>query len=369
MTRYWHRVQSLKEVGTYLVSRGVRPADVLRANNLPEALLLDSGAWIERTLCFGLIEDISRRTHDPYLGLHLAEFQRLADYGHWGEGILRSPTLRHALDFASSRIGLIRTGVSVVVHIENDRVRLSASFSGISDEGSLHPSLACMMTLYRIVRLVNEPIPIEVRMCLPGRRDTDEAERLVGPRLAFGAERNEVVFDRRALELPLRPLTVAEKDAFGLLRTGQPLATAQEAHRRMRELLGSGRTRIVDVASALHMSVRQLQRHLDQWGTTYEQMLDEYRQMSALSQLSGSELSVTEIAFRLGYSDTSHFTRAVRRWTGNSPRQVRLEPVHSRGLLEDPAADTLPVYDAGLLADQREYDHGQQRRSFCDSRR
>jgi len=324
--RYWHRVQSLKEVGTYLVSRGIPPAQVLRSNDLPASLLLDPGAWVERTVCFRLLADIARRTRDPYLGLHVAEVQRLQDYGPWGEGVLRAPTLGRALQFAAERIRLIRTGLTIHMRVDGDQVRLAAGFSGVSDAAALHPSLACMMTLYRIVLLAVEPAAVEARLCLSKQRSTEEAERLLGPRLAFAVERNELVFDRQALDLPLRPLTPAECEVNGLLRTGRPLATARETHRLIRDLLQSGRTTLVDVANALHMSVRGLQRHLDQWGVTFETMLDEYRRTSALDQLVDSELTVTEIAFGLGYSDPSHFTRAVRRWTGRTPRQIRLNP-------------------------------------------
>ncbi|MBX3705310.1 MAG: AraC family transcriptional regulator ligand-binding domain-containing protein [Pseudomonadales bacterium] len=324
--RYWHRVASLKEVGTYLVSRGMVPAEILRRNGLPASLLLDSNAWIEREVCFRLVADIARHSGDPYLGLHFAEVQRLQDYGPWAEGILRSPTLRHALDFAAERISLIRTGLAVRRRIEGDRVLLSAEFLGVNDRDALHPSLACMTTLYRIVRLAVDPREIEVRLCLPPQRLTDEVERLLGSRLVFDAERNEVTFDIGALGLPLRTLTLPEHEVFGLLRTGQPLVTAREAYSEMRELLSAGPTTVVDVAHALDISVRQLQRHLSRWGVTFEGMLDEFRRTSALTQLSDNRYSVTEIAHQLGYSDSSHFTRAVRRWTGRSPRQIRLHP-------------------------------------------
>lgn len=336
-SRYWHRVQSLEEVGTYLVSRGIAPAQVLRSNDLPASLLLDPGAWVERTVCFRLLADIARRTRDPYLGLHIAEVQRLQDYGAWGEGVLRAPTLRRALEFAAERIGLIRTGLTIQVRVDGEQARLSARFSGVSDTAALHPSLACLTTLYRIVRLAAGAELVEARLCLARRRATDEAERVLGPRLAFGADRNELVFDRQALDLPLRPLTPAEREVFGLLRTGRPLATARETHRLIRDLLQEGRTTVVDVANALSMSVRGLQRHLDEWGVTFETMLDEYRRTSALDQLEGGELSVTEIAFRLGYSDASHFTRAVRRWTGRTPRQIRLDPGPAPGWRKSPS--------------------------------
>ena len=327
--RYWHRVASLKEVGTYLISRGVAPAEVLRRNGLPTSLLLDADLWVERNVCFELVADVGRITRDPYLGLHFAEVQRLPDYGPWAEGVLRSPTLRHALDFAARHIGLIRTGLSVRMRFEGDRVVLSAVFDGVSDDAARHPSLACMTTLYRIVRLVAEPVAVEVHLCLPPQRATDEAERLLGSKLVFGADRNELVFDQGVLDLPLRPLTPPEEEVFGLLRDGQPLVTAREAYRTMRMLLESGPTTLADVAGALDMSVRRLQRHLDHWGAAFEDILDEYRQSAAITQLIDSDVSVTEIAFRLGYSDSSHFTRAMRRWTGRSPRQVRMDPDRS----------------------------------------
>ncbi|MEZ5557689.1 MAG: AraC family transcriptional regulator ligand-binding domain-containing protein [Pseudomonadales bacterium] len=328
--RYWHRVASLKEIGTYLMNRGIAPAEVLRRNSLPQSLLLDSNAWIERTTCFNLVASIARRSADPYLGLHFAEVQRLQDYGPWAMGILRSPTLGSALEFAARHITLIRTGLSVRTRVDGTRVVLSAVFTGVGDDAARHPSLACMTTLHKIVRLLAEPVSIEAHLCLPHQRATDEAERLLGPNLRFGADRNELVFDRGALDLPLRALTPPEQEVFGLLREGQPLVTARTAYQQMRNLVELGRPTVVDLAGTMGMSVRRLQRHLDKWGVTYERMLDEYRQMSALGHLEDSDLSVTEIAFRLGYSDSSHFTRAVRRWTGRSPRQYRLAPEGSR---------------------------------------
>jgi len=329
--QYWHRVASLKEVGTYLISRGVAPAEVLRHKGLPTSLLLDADMWIEREVCFNLVAEVGRITADPYLGLHLAEVQRLPDYGPWAAGVLRAPTLRHALEFAAHHISLIRTGLAVRMRSEEGgRVVLAAVFEGVSDDAVRHPSLACMTTLYRIVRRVAEPVDVEVRLCLPSQRASDEAERLLGSKLVFGADRNELVFDQGILDLPLRPLTPSEDEVFGLLRNGQPLATARETYRTMRELLDSGRATVADVAGALDMSVRRMQRHLDKWGATFEGLLDEYRQISALTQLIDSTVSVTEIAFRLGYSDSSHFTRAMRRWTGRSPRQIRMNPDWSR---------------------------------------
>src|SRR5690606_4145779 len=72
-------------------------------------------------------------------------------------------------------------------------------------------------------------------------------------------------------------------------------------------------------AKAMGMSLRNLQRRLAEDGTTYREVLSETRRELACSYLEEGRLSVTEIAFLLGFSDTSAFSRAFRRWTGEAP--------------------------------------------------
>jgi AraC-like DNA-binding protein len=73
-------------------------------------------------------------------------------------------------------------------------------------------------------------------------------------------------------------------------------------------------------AQALGMSLRSLQRRLQEEGTTYREILNGTRQEMARAYLEERRTSVTEIAFRLGFSDSNSFSRAFRRWTGQSPR-------------------------------------------------
>lgn len=71
------------------------------------------------------------------------------------------------------------------------------------------------------------------------------------------------------------------------------------------------------------MSPRTLQRRLDDWGVSFEEMLDDYRRNQAILLLRRQELTALEIAYSLGYSDPAHFSRAFRRWTGMSPHRYR----------------------------------------------
>ena len=87
------------------------------------------------------------------------------------------------------------------------------------------------------------------------------------------------------------------------------------------ELLPEGRPTIERGAPKLGMSVRTLQRRLGELGHSFEETVDDTRRDTAIEHLTAGSNSITDTAFRLGYSDLSHFTRAFRRWTGMSPRE------------------------------------------------
>ncbi|TMX45000.1 hypothetical protein DA100_04875 [Vibrio sp. Hep-1b-8] len=70
-------------------------------------------------------------------------------------------------------------------------------------------------------------------------------------------------------------------------------------------------------------SERTLRRHLEQCCTSYQQLLNEVRADLAKEYLVGTRLTVEEIAFRLGYSDSANFRRAFKRWTGTTPQHFR----------------------------------------------
>ena len=92
---------------------------------------------------------------------------------------------------------------------------------------------------------------------------------------------------------------------------------------RVRQVLAqkliSGEPTQDEVAELLRMSSRTLQRKLSSRGATYKDILEDTRRELAFAYLRERHHSVTEIAYLLGYSDPSCFTRAFRRWTNQSP--------------------------------------------------
>jgi AraC-like DNA-binding protein len=77
------------------------------------------------------------------------------------------------------------------------------------------------------------------------------------------------------------------------------------------------------VAKELGVSTRTLARRLKAEKTTYFKVVEAYREAMAKSMLSDTQTQITEIAFVLGYADTSTFSSAFKRWSGKSPSEYR----------------------------------------------
>jgi AraC-like DNA-binding protein len=92
---------------------------------------------------------------------------------------------------------------------------------------------------------------------------------------------------------------------------------------RLIEYLPAGDCSREKVAHSLNMSESAFQKKLKAEGTSYQEVLDETRAELARHYLGKSGLSISEAAFLLGFTDSSNFSRAFKRWTGKSPSEFR----------------------------------------------
>lgn len=97
----------------------------------------------------------------------------------------------------------------------------------------------------------------------------------------------------------------------------------QQVQSLMIDQLPSGKVTDQMIARELHLSERTLQRKLRDKGTSFRQVLEGVRKMVAMQYIRNTRTSMTEIAFLLGFSEQSAFSRAFKKWTGKSPVQYR----------------------------------------------
>lgn len=96
-----------------------------------------------------------------------------------------------------------------------------------------------------------------------------------------------------------------------------------QVRRKLLACFPAGAPTQATIARALGMSSRTLHRRLAEAGTSFERLLDDTRRDLAAEYLRRSDYSVGEVAYLLGFAETSSFNRAFRRWTGKSPSDFR----------------------------------------------
>ena len=98
---------------------------------------------------------------------------------------------------------------------------------------------------------------------------------------------------------------------------------AERVRGAVQQKLTGRRPNIGDIADALHISPRTLQRRLQDEGSSFQRVLEDARHQLARHYLNNSALELNEAAYLLGYEDANSFVRAFRTWEGVPPARWR----------------------------------------------
>jgi AraC-like DNA-binding protein len=170
--------------------------------------------------------------------------------------------------------------------------------------------------------------PREVRLRCAADGQAPRLEQFFGCPVRFGADVDAMAFANDLLDAPLAgedPEIARDHDqaAERYLDTIDVGGTAAEVRRVLVGLLPSGEVGLDRVAARLGRGQSTLQRRLQQEGVSYRGVLEATRRQLAERYLADPGLSLGEIAFLVGFTDQSSFSRSFRRWTGKSPRAWR----------------------------------------------
>jgi len=167
--------------------------------------------------------------------------------------------------------------------------------------------------------------PLEARFSYPAPAHAEEYERILRVPIRFEAGEDGVLF-------PISMMDSSNPSADAALRqlleryAADQLAKIQ-THARFSErvratilsMLPLGALTADAVAAQFSMSNRTLRRRLQEEDTSYQEILDDVRAELACRYLAKEKRGIDEVAFLLGFSDPSAFTKAFRRWTGQTP--------------------------------------------------
>ncbi|MFN4009466.1 MAG: AraC family transcriptional regulator ligand-binding domain-containing protein [Pannonibacter sp.] len=169
-----------------------------------------------------------------------------------------------------------------------------------------------------------------IEISQPAPRRTSDFQRRHGSRLLFGRQHDRIYIPKHYLALPtprseanlyaiVEQAAIREMEEYG--GRNEPLTRVAE---RINDALKSGTVSLEHIAADLGMSQRSLQRLLEAEGTSFRKLTETIRRNMAARYLKDTSLPMKEIAFLLGFSELSAFSRAVKAWYGVPPKTVRL---------------------------------------------
>ncbi|WP_417670600.1 helix-turn-helix domain-containing protein [Roseibium sp.] len=179
------------------------------------------------------------------------------------------------------------------------------------------------------IALGKDVAPITIEMATSTPLGTSDFQKRYGSRLKFNQDRNAIVVPKNLLSL--RPINnddnlymIIQRSALeeqgNVSRHGSPSLRVADA---IAEAMKTGSCTLDDVAQRLAMSPRSVQRALENEGTSFRALTDEIRRSTATRYLRDTSLPIKEIAFLLGFSEMSAFSRAAKSWFGRSPKSFR----------------------------------------------
>ena len=308
---------------------GITPEELLFPLGLDAKTLADPASRLLHTDADARVVERARAlSGEAALGYHLGLRMQMSAHGYLGFAAMTASTLREALELACRFAPTRSTAIDLRLEERDDRAYVVIHEN--TDFGSAREVVvvSLLVGIWRIGdSLTGKELVGDAELAFAEPPYASRLVDLLPGAIRFSQPVRRLVFDRRLLDLPL---TLSDPDALRLARDQcerelDRLGYQRSVTARVRAVLGAAigeLPSLEEMAAELGTSARTLKRKLADDQTKYSDLVDGVQSARAMALLR-SELTVDEVANRLGYSDSANFTRAFRRWTGKTPTAFR----------------------------------------------
>lgn len=284
---------------------------------------------IEKVSC--LLETAAERTDNPCVGLTMGQDFHYESSSLLIVAMLAAPNVREGLAFLTKYDRFIDSGITISYSAERAPVEFGVSL--------MHPDASSMVQLneYLLSFLVKtlgvatrEPVPLlEVAFQHKNSPNIEPLTECFGHPVKFGADHNRIKFHPKYLD---QRFLTANRLLFKVLSNAiQTYFSIGSDHNGFvdvvcRQIMMTDHQQRVSsesIAGRLNISTRTLRRKLADEGYSFQEAKNLAREQRAKYLLANTNASLTEIAYELGFSELSAFSRAFRRWVGETPQSYR----------------------------------------------
>jgi len=305
---------------------------VLHETGITAAMLDSPDARISFRQYSRLCRNAIRLTDNPGLGIDLGTRVRPPNLGMLGLAAMSCPDAKTAIDIGLRFYRLLAPFWELSLETEKTESRIvvrEASPLLTLRVFATEILLATWLSVGRYV--VGRDLPLlGIDLGYPKPPHAKRYAELTDAPVCFGRQVTAVRFDAALLDQKLLsqdPATMRAAERHceaGLSAAGGSDGLAAKVRRALESSPGDYPT-LPKLAKALHISERTLRRDLVNMGTSYQSMLDIVRCKHATELLIGTDLSINDIAEKLGFSEGRALRRAFKRWTGLTADKYRKE--------------------------------------------
>jgi AraC-like DNA-binding protein len=316
-----------------LKAEGVSPGDSLAGVQLSEAQLRSPTVRVSIDQVIQSYSNAIRISRNPHFAFDLGLRFHVSTYGMYGFAILSSTNFRQTMAIAMKYHQLAaplvdiefteQAGVAAWTMLPKSYPRIDAALYQfiVEHQTGVH------LSLHRDV-MGPSFSPQEIRFSFPRPRDERTDTAVFGCPVHYGDAEDKLLFDATWLNgIPKFGNDVTHSEIRGLCdNLLNELKLSAGLAGQVREIILARLEQPASfelAASKLKMSTRTLRRKLELEGTSFRELVDELRAQVAIRYVRDTDLTVEDVAFRLGFSDAAAFRHAFRRWTNGSPQGFR----------------------------------------------
>jgi AraC-like DNA-binding protein len=316
---------------------GIKLEPLLKTAGLTKQQVEDVDARLSVQCQIRFLNLAASKLQDEHLGFHLGQVAELRNLGLLYYVAASSETLDEVLRRVARYVSMVNESVSLR-YLGGKDIRIVFNYVGVSRHLYRHQLEFGLTVLIRLFRKLTDCLvgPSRVRLIDRCAGNFSEFTEFLRCDIQFGATVDEIVFAAPIADIPvvsadpfLHKLLIANCEEALSRRPTKRSTFRSVVENAITPLLPHGNARASEIAFRCGLSQRTFERRLTSESLTFSTVLNGLRRDLATQYLADDGLSVSQIAWLLGYHQISAFTNAFKRWTGKTPRQARFQQQHS----------------------------------------
>jgi AraC-like DNA-binding protein len=310
----------------YLGNEGFDLKTILDRVGIPQSALQDATTRFPKRKFQALWQAASEATGDPAIALRVSTMVKPNTLGIIGYLASASESRRNAFELVKGLTPLLWEDVGCDLESGGEVafIRCRTGSDSQASHFTIEYAIGLTVTMSRVLG-GGRSDPLEARFSHSAPEYADEYERILRLPIRFDAGEDGVLFPISMMDSLNPSADAALRQLLERYAADQlaKIPTSARFSQRIRacilSMLPLGSLTTDAVAAQFSMSSRTLRRRLQREATSYQEILDEVRAELARHYLTKEKRGIDEVAFLLGFSDPSSFTKAFRRWTGQTP--------------------------------------------------